>query len=251
MSLKRFFPFQFITFMSTSDDLFAGHSASSTPSDGVSSAPSGETPSFAPSLAMDPVLMDPTISGDTSGGNSLVPGDDAGGFSPLPPAVDSSPPSQPLADDMFGAPPAVGTNNAGEVDAMNAQMNNSSAPTQSMMMPTVESDAMHAYREQQKRAIEEKESKERAEQQETRAAAAKHIENLAQERKRKLEQKFKNNRENETIASAEQEGIVTGGNVWEAVVRLCPDKPPEHGRVDTSNMRSLYVKLKHSPPLRA
>ena len=240
--------------MSPSDDLsvFTGHSASasSTATEDLTDA------SFAPSLAIsgDPnVLMDPTISGDTNGGNFAPGGDDAGaGFSqPLPPAVDSSTPSQPLADDMFGAPPAVGTNNAGEVDAMNAQMNNSSAPTQSMMMSTVESDAMHAYREQQKRAIEEKESKERAEQQETRAAAAKHIENLAQERKRKLEQKFKNNRENETIASAEQEGIVTGGNVWEAVVRLCPDKPPEHGRVDTSNMRSLYVKLKHSPPLRA
>ena len=244
--------------MSPSDDLsvFAGHSASASAS---STATEDFTDaSFAPSLAISDqnVLMPTGISGDTNngGGNSLVPGgDDAGaGFSqPLPPAVDSSTPSQPLADDMFGAPPAVGTNNAGEVDAMNAQMNNSSAPTQSMMMPTVESDAMHAYREQQKRAIEEKESKERAEQQETRAAAAKHIENLAQERKRKLEQKFKNNRENETIASAEQEGIVTGGNVWEAVVRLCPDKPPEHGRVDTSNMRSLYVKLKHSPPLRA
>ena len=240
--------------MSPSDDLsvFTGHSASasSTATEDLTDA------SFAPSLAIsgDPnVLMDPTISGDTNGGNFAPGGDDAGaGFSqPLPPAVDSSTPSQPLADDMFGAPPAVGTNNAGEVDAMNAQMNNSSAPTQSMMMSTVEFDAMHAYREQQKRAIEEKESKERAEQQETRAAAAKHIENLAQERKRKLEQKFKNNRENETIASAEQEGIVTGGNVWEAVVRLCPDKPPEHGRVDTSNMRSLYVKLKHSPPLRA
>ena len=116
-----------------------------------------------------------------------------------------------------------------------------------MAAPAAESDALRNYREENARKVQAKVDAERAELEAIRSAAAAELKRISEERDRKVAQMKKNNREAESISSAEQAGV-NSGNVWEAVVKLCPDKPPEHGRVDTSAMRSLYVKLKHAPP---
>ena len=56
----------------------------------------------------------------------------------------------------------------------------------------------------------------------------------------------KNNREAESISSAEQAGVANDGNVWGAVVKLLGGENEK-----LAKMRSLIVRLKHlnKPPL--
>ena len=57
----------------------------------------------------------------------------------------------------------------------------------------------------------------------------------------------KNNREAESISSAEQSGTFTDGNVWGAVLKMLGSSDTTEKRhADLSKMRSLIVKLKHA-----
>ena len=115
-----------------------------------------------------------------------------------------------------------------------------------MAAPAAESDALRNYREENARKVQAKVDAERAELEAIRSAAAAELKRISEERDRKVAQMKKNNREAESISSAEQAGVANDGNVWGAVVKLLGGENEK-----LAKMRSLIVRLKHlnKPPL--
>ncbi|GHP05229.1 Xrp2 protein [Pycnococcus provasolii] len=183
-----------------------------------------------------------SVAQDVSGGGFAF-GDDAATHATQPPPAEAVPdmfsvaPTEsaaplPPASAMFGEPPA------GPGDGFSSTM-----ATQSL----AESNATAEWRAANARKAAEREATERVDQEALREAARKVLEGKQEERARKVEIAKKNNREAESISSAEQSGTFTDGNVWGAVLKMLGSSDTTEKRhADLSKMRSLIVKLKHA-----